>query len=80
MMEGAKAGELRRTYTKLLCAAALAAGPAWGAARACTASLGTGIWPTAASLAAGTAVLAAGYLTLGRLMKVGELRGLVGRR
>jgi putative peptidoglycan lipid II flippase len=32
------------------------------------------------SLAAGTAVLAVGYLALGRLMGVGELRGLVGRR
>ncbi|MEU3486109.1 murein biosynthesis integral membrane protein MurJ [Streptomyces massasporeus] len=73
-------GELRRTYTKLLCAAALAAGPAWGTARACTASLGTGVWPTAVSLAAGTAVLAVGYLVLGRLMKVGELGGLIGRR
>ncbi|MEU3085166.1 polysaccharide biosynthesis C-terminal domain-containing protein [Streptomyces massasporeus] len=73
-------GALRRTYTKLLCAAALAAVPAWGAARACTASLGTGIRPTAVSLAAGTAVPAAGYLALGRLMKVGELRGVVGRR
>ncbi|MEU0221722.1 lipid II flippase MurJ [Streptomyces sp. NPDC006265] len=32
------------------------------------------------SLAAGTAVLAVAYLALGRLMRVGELRGLVGRR
>ncbi|MBB4711848.1 putative peptidoglycan lipid II flippase [Streptomyces luteogriseus] len=73
-------GELRRTYAKLLCAAALAAGLGWGAARACTATLGTGTWPTAVSLAAGTAVLAVAYLALGRLMRVGELRGLAGRR
>ena len=73
-------GELRRTYTKLLCAGALAAGLGWGAARACTAMLGTGTWPTAVGLAAGTAVLAVAYLALGRLMRVGELRGLPGRR
>ncbi|MFJ8595439.1 murein biosynthesis integral membrane protein MurJ [Streptomyces sp. NPDC093598] len=73
-------GELRRTYTKLLCAAALAAGLGWAAARACAASLGAGTWPTAVGLAAGTAVMAAGYLALARLMKVRELRGLAGWR
>ncbi|MEC7057406.1 murein biosynthesis integral membrane protein MurJ [Streptomyces violaceochromogenes] len=68
-------GEVRRTYTKLLGAAALAAGLGWYAARACAASLGAGTWPTAVSLAAGTAAMAAAYLALGRLMRVGELRG-----
>ncbi|MFI9748498.1 murein biosynthesis integral membrane protein MurJ [Streptomyces collinus] len=68
-------GEVRRTYTKLLGAAALAAGLGWYAARACAASLGAGTWPTAVSLAAGTAATAAAYLALGRLMRVGELRG-----
>ncbi|MFF7865074.1 murein biosynthesis integral membrane protein MurJ [Streptomyces qaidamensis] len=68
-------GEVRRTYTKLLGAAALAAGLGWYAARACAAALGAGTWPTAVSLAAGTAAMAAGYLALGRLMGVGELRG-----
>ncbi|MER5832111.1 murein biosynthesis integral membrane protein MurJ [Streptomyces sp. NPDC002130] len=73
-------GELRRTYTKLVGAAALAAGLGWGAARGCAASLGTGTWPTALGLAAGTLVMAAGYLALARLMGVGELRGFAGRR
>jgi putative peptidoglycan lipid II flippase len=73
-------GKVRRTYTKLLCAAAPAAGLGWAAARACDASLGEGTWPTAAGLAAGTAVMAAGYLALAHLMRVGELRGLAGRR
>ncbi|MEU7719462.1 murein biosynthesis integral membrane protein MurJ [Streptomyces tibetensis] len=73
-------GELRRTYTKLVGAAALAAGPAWGAARACAASLGTGTWSTVLSLAAGTVVMASGYLALARLMRVGELRGFARRR
>lgn len=68
-------GEVRRTYTRLLGAAALAAGLGWYAARACAASLGAGTWPTAVSLAAGTAAMAAAYLALGRLMRVGELRG-----
>ncbi|CAL9425199.1 putative peptidoglycan biosynthesis protein MviN [Streptomyces sp. enrichment culture] len=68
-------GEVRRTYTKLLGAAALAAGLGWYAARACAASPGAGTWPTAVSLAAGTAAMAAAYLALGRLMRVGELRG-----
>jgi putative peptidoglycan lipid II flippase len=69
-------GEVRRTYTKLLVAAALAAGLGWYTARACAASLGAGTWPTAVSLAAGTAAMAAGYLALGRLIRVGELRGI----
>ncbi|MEU1101205.1 murein biosynthesis integral membrane protein MurJ [Streptomyces tibetensis] len=73
-------GELRRTYTKLVGAAALAAGLGWGAARACAASLGTGTWSTALCLAAGTVVMASGYLALARLMRVGELRGFTGRR
>ncbi|PPS77356.1 MULTISPECIES: murein biosynthesis integral membrane protein MurJ [Streptomyces] len=73
-------GELRRTYTKLVGAAALAAGLGWGAARACAASLGTGTWSTALSLAAGTVVMASGYLALTRLMRVRELRGFTGRR
>jgi putative peptidoglycan lipid II flippase len=73
-------GQVRRTYTKLLGAAALAAGLGWYAARACAASLGAGTWPTAVSLAAGTAAMAATYLALGRLMRVGELRGFARSR
>ncbi|GAA2307018.1 hypothetical protein GCM10010234_58260 [Streptomyces hawaiiensis] len=73
-------GELRRTYTKLVAAAALAAGLGWAAARSCAAWLGTGTWSTALSLAAGTAAMAAGYLALARLMRIGELRGFAGRR
>jgi putative peptidoglycan lipid II flippase len=73
-------GQVRRTYTKLLGAAALAAGLGWYAARACAASLGAGTWPTAVSLAAGTAAMTAAYLALGRLMRVGELRGFARSR
>ncbi|MEU3888430.1 murein biosynthesis integral membrane protein MurJ [Streptomyces sp. NPDC029041] len=73
-------GEVRRTYTKLVCAAALAAAPGWGAARACAASLGDGTFPTALGLAAGTAVMAAAYLALSRVMRIDEVRGLALRR
>ncbi|MEU0589503.1 murein biosynthesis integral membrane protein MurJ [Streptomyces sp. NPDC006132] len=73
-------GELRRTYAKLLCAASLAAGLGWAAARACAAALGTGTMPTAVTLAAGTVGMAVGYLVLARLMKVSELRSLPGLR
>lgn len=73
-------GELRRTYAKLLCAASLAAGLGWAAARACAAALGTGTMPTAVTLAAGTVAMAVGYLVLARLMKVSELRSLPGLR
>ncbi|MGW0990756.1 murein biosynthesis integral membrane protein MurJ [Streptomyces sp. NPDC002486] len=73
-------GEVRRTYTKLVCAAAPAAGLGWVAARACAASPGTGTWSAAVGLTAGTATMAAAYLALARLMRVDELRGLTGRR
>lgn len=73
-------GEVRRTYTKLVCAAGLSAGLSWLTARRCASALGPGTWPTAVSLAAGTLTLSAAYLVLARLMKVGELRRLPGLR
>ncbi|GAA1889652.1 hypothetical protein GCM10009837_09610 [Streptomyces durmitorensis] len=72
-------GSLRRTYTKLLCAAGPAAGLGWAATRAC-AGLGSGTWPTAAALSAGVLTTALGYLVLARLLKVSELRRLPGMR
>ncbi|MGA4846816.1 murein biosynthesis integral membrane protein MurJ [Streptomyces sp. G5(2025)] len=66
-------GGLRRTYVKLLCAAAPSAGLGWFAANAC-AGPGSGTWPTAVALAAGTLTTALGYVLLARLLKVGELR------
>ncbi|WP_123969293.1 murein biosynthesis integral membrane protein MurJ [Streptomyces sp. TLI_185] len=73
-------GALRRTYLKLLSAAALAAAAGWGAAHACTAFLGSGTWATADALAAGTLALALAFLALARLLKITELRSLPGLR
>ncbi|MEV8392053.1 MULTISPECIES: murein biosynthesis integral membrane protein MurJ [unclassified Streptomyces] len=73
-------GELRRTYMKLLFAAALAAGLGWATARACAATLDTGTLPTAITLVAGTVTMTLGYLLSARLMRVDELRSLPGLR
>ncbi|WP_202918390.1 murein biosynthesis integral membrane protein MurJ [Streptomyces cavernae] len=67
-------GTLGRAHTKLLCAAAPAAALGWSAARACTAAAGSGTWPTALALTAGTITLALTYLVLARLLKIDELR------
>ncbi|MBM7171969.1 murein biosynthesis integral membrane protein MurJ [Streptomyces sp. G44] len=72
-------GGLRRTYVKLLCAAAPSAGLGWFAADACAAP-GSGTGPTAVALAAGALTTAVGYLFLARLLKVDELRRLPGMR
>ncbi|MGW2636370.1 murein biosynthesis integral membrane protein MurJ [Streptomyces sp. NPDC001348] len=71
-------GTVRVTYTKLLTAAACAAGAGWAAARACGTVMGEGTVPTALATLAGTLALAVVYLVLGRLLKVGELRRLPG--
>ncbi|MGV9563764.1 murein biosynthesis integral membrane protein MurJ [Streptomyces sp. NPDC003480] len=73
-------GEVRRTYTKLVCAAGLSAGLSWITAHNCASALGAGTWPAAATLAAGMLTLGVTYLVLTRLMKVGELRRLPGLR
>ncbi|MFF5438098.1 murein biosynthesis integral membrane protein MurJ [Streptomyces achromogenes] len=73
-------GTLRRTYVKLLAAAGLGAGLGWVVAHVCAARLGTGTWPTALSLTAGTVTLAAAYLAAARLLRVPELRRLPGLR
>jgi putative peptidoglycan lipid II flippase len=73
-------GALRRTYTKLVSAAGLAAVLSWTAAHVCRSFLGTGSWPTAVALASGTLTLAASYVVLTRLMKVSELRRIPGLR
>ncbi|GAA3810144.1 hypothetical protein GCM10022403_050030 [Streptomyces coacervatus] len=73
-------GALRRTYLKLLSAAALAAAAGWATAHACTAFLGGGTWATAGALGAGTLVLALAFLALARLLKIEELRSLPGLR
>ncbi|MEU6084428.1 murein biosynthesis integral membrane protein MurJ [Streptomyces sp. NPDC047108] len=72
-------GGLVRTYATLLTSAGLAAGLGWTAARAC-AGPGSGTWPTAGALTAGTLTMALAYLLLARLMKVTELRRLPGMR
>ncbi|MEU9264676.1 hypothetical protein AB0E04_04375 [Streptomyces sp. NPDC048251] len=69
-------GALRRTYTKLLVAAGLAAVAGWAADAACAAALGGGTVPTATALAAGSLTLVLVYLGVARLTKVDELRGL----
>jgi putative peptidoglycan lipid II flippase len=73
-------GALRRTYLKLLSAAALAATLGWAAAHACAAFLGDGTAATAAALAAGTLALALVFLVTARLLKIGELRHIPGLR
>ncbi|MER6418388.1 murein biosynthesis integral membrane protein MurJ [Streptomyces sp. NPDC001137] len=73
-------GALRRTYLRLLVAAALAAAAGWGAAHACAGFLGSGTWATAGALAVGTLVLAPTFLALARLLKIAELRSLPGLR
>jgi putative peptidoglycan lipid II flippase len=74
------AGALRRTYTRLICAAGLAAALAWAADRACAARLGDGTLSTALALTAGTATLALVYVGLARLLRIGELQELRGLR
>ncbi|MGW1891467.1 murein biosynthesis integral membrane protein MurJ [Streptomyces sp. NPDC002004] len=69
-------GALRRTYLRLLCAAAPAAALGWAVARACTAALDPGMWSVALTLLAGTATIGAAYLVLARLMGVRELSRL----
>lgn len=71
-------GALRRTYLKLLSAAALAATVGWATAHACAGLLGSGTWAVAAALGAGTLALALAYLVLARLLKIGELSRLPG--
>ncbi|MFD5074179.1 murein biosynthesis integral membrane protein MurJ [Streptomyces sp. NPDC058371] len=71
-------GTLRRTFSKLVAAAAPAAALGWAAAHACAGALGTGTWSNAIALTAGTLVLALGYLLLARLLRISELRRLPG--
>ncbi|MFD4522494.1 murein biosynthesis integral membrane protein MurJ [Streptomyces sp. NPDC058470] len=73
-------GALRRTYAKLVLAAAVAGVVGWGTARACADTLDTGTWGTALTLAAGTATMALAYLLLARLLRISELRSLPGLR
>jgi putative peptidoglycan lipid II flippase len=73
-------GALRRTYGKLVGAAGVDAALGWFAARGCAGAVGTGTWPTAVTLAAGTLTLGASYLLLARLMNITELRRLPGMR
>ncbi|MFC3351602.1 murein biosynthesis integral membrane protein MurJ [Streptomyces echinoruber] len=73
-------GGLRRTYTKLLCAAGPAAALGWAAARAAAAAAGAGTWSTASAFAVGTVTMALGYLALARVLKIDELRRLRGMR
>ncbi|MBO1330598.1 murein biosynthesis integral membrane protein MurJ [Streptomyces sp. VRA16 Mangrove soil] len=67
---------LLRSYGKLTLAAGLAAGAAWGAARACAALAGTSNAATALALGAGVLAMAAGFLGLGKVLRIGELRRL----
>jgi putative peptidoglycan lipid II flippase len=73
-------GALRRTYTRLLVAAGLAAVAGRAADAACAGALGGGTVSTAAALAAGSLTLVLVYLGVARLTKVDELRGLRGLR
>lgn len=73
-------GALRRTYTKLLVAACLAAAAGRAVDAVCAARLGGGTLPAATALAAGSVTLVLVYLGLARLTNVDELRGLRGPR
>ncbi|MGP3976298.1 murein biosynthesis integral membrane protein MurJ [Streptomyces sp. 8N114] len=74
------AGRLLGVYGRLFLAAAVAAGLAWGAADAVRRTLSEGTVGSASGLAAGVLVLGLGYLLLGRLLRVPELRALPGIR
>lgn len=69
-------GALRRTYTRLLGAASLAAGAGWAADRACATWLGAGTLADAAALTSGILALGLVYLALVRVAGVEELREL----
>ncbi len=69
-------GALRRTYTRLICASALAAACGWAADRVCGQWLGGGTVPTALALTAGTVTIGLVYAALARLLRVEELRQL----
>lgn len=73
-------GALRRTYTKLLVAACLAAAAGRAVDAVCAAPLGGGTLRAATALAAGSVTLVLVYLGLARLTNVDELRGLRGPR
>jgi len=67
-----------RTLARLVAAAVPAAAAGYGVARLVTGALGEGPTGSVAALAAGGAVLLAGYLGLARAMRVAELSALLG--
>ena len=69
-------GALRRTYAKLMLAAAVAGAAGWAAARACANVPAAGDWDSAIRLTAGTLAMALAYLGTARLLKISELRSL----
>ena len=75
---GVDGRRVTRTYARLLAAAVPSALTAYGVARLVTTGLGEGPWGSLAALAAGGGVLLAGYLLLARVMRVAELRALLG--
>lgn len=71
---------LTRTYAKLTAAALASGALGWGAAR-CSSLAVTGTLPASAlAMVAGGATMAALFLTLARVLKIGELRSLPGLR
>jgi putative peptidoglycan lipid II flippase len=75
---GVDGARVVRTYAQLLAAAAPSAAVAYGVARLVTRELGEGPMGSLAALAAGGAVLLAGYLLLARVMRIGEVSALMG--
>ncbi|MYW70003.1 murein biosynthesis integral membrane protein MurJ [Streptomyces sp. SID8379] len=67
---------LVRTYGKLILAAGVAAGAAWGTSHVCAAAAGTTVTGTALALGAGVLVMAGAFLGLARMLRIGELRRL----
>ncbi|MGI5348153.1 murein biosynthesis integral membrane protein MurJ [Streptomyces sp. CA-250714] len=72
-------GRLPAVYGRLFLAAAVAAGLAWGAGDVVRRSMGGGAVSAGAGLGAGVLVLFVGYVLLGLLLRVPELRSLPGR-
>ncbi|MET9295696.1 murein biosynthesis integral membrane protein MurJ [Streptomyces sp. NPDC003077] len=71
---------LCRSYAKLTAAALTAGALGWAVARACATEAAPTFWSTALALAAGAVAMAVLFLLLGRVLKIGELRGLPGLR
>ncbi|MFG2847654.1 murein biosynthesis integral membrane protein MurJ [Kitasatospora sp. NPDC048296] len=68
-----------RTYAKLTAAATGAGAAGWLIARTCSHGLAPASWMPAVALTAGATAMALLFVLFARLLRIGELRGLLGR-